>query len=88
MAFDQDGAPIPQGESWSEKIPCAIKTASSKNGRYEDGEFTQYSYEVLLEELPISPSRIRLEKGAINLGDFKVLIKPEQTSMGRIKIIV
>lgn len=89
--FNQDGEPIAVGLTWSEEIPCSIKTVTNDSkGRYEDGKFDRASYEVLVEtaNLPIDITRVKLFRWGIDLGEFAVQGLPVPTTMNRIKIIV
>ena len=89
--FNQDGEPIAVGISWSEDIPCSIRTVTNNSkGRYEDGKFNQYSYEILVEtaNLPIDVRRVKLFRCGIDLGEFAVQGLPVPTTMNRIKIVV
>ena len=86
--FNDDGEPIASG-SWSEEIPCSIKTVTNNSkGRYEDGKFNQASYEVLIETIPLDVRRVKLERDGITLGEYPVQGLPTPTTMGRVKIIV
>lgn len=86
--FNDDGEPI-ASDSWSEAIPCSIKTVTNNSkGRYEDGKFNQASYEVLIETIPLDVRRVKLERDGITLGEYPVQGLPTPTTMGRVKIIV
>ena len=89
--FNEDGEPIATSPSWSENIPCSIKTImNNSKGRYEDGKFNQTSYEVLVEtaNLPIEVTRIKLFRNGFELGEYAVQGLPTPTTMDRIKIVV
>lgn len=89
--FNEDGEPLRGIQSWSEAVPCSIKTVTNNSkGRYEDGKFNQASYEVLVENDPelLSITRVKLERGGFDLGEFAVQGKPIPTTMERIKIVV
>lgn len=90
-SFNEDGEPIAADNSWSEEIPCSIKTVTNNSkGRYEDGKFNQASYEILVEtaNLPIDIKRLKLFRWGIDLGEFAVQGLPVPTTMNRIKIVV
>lgn len=91
-SFDDDGEPI-QGanNSWSDPVPCSIKTVTNTSqGRYEDGKFNQYSYQVLVEEyhFPTDINRVKLVRNDTELGEFAVQGKPIPTTMDRVIISV
>lgn len=89
--FDEDGEPIQSTSSWSEAVPCSIKTVTnSSKGRYEDGKFNQYSYEVLVEayRFPTDINRVKLVRNDTELGEFAVQGKPTPTIMDRVIISV
>lgn len=89
--FDEDGEPIKGSDSWSDPVPCSIKTVTNTSqGRYEDGKFNQYSYQVLIEEyrFPIDINRVKLVRGDTELGEFAVQGMPTPTVMDRVIISV
>lgn len=89
--FTSDGEPIAGFDGWSEAIPCSIKTVTNNSkGRYDDGKFTQTSYEVLVEpdERLLDVKRVRLVRGEMELGEYPVQGLPIPTVMDRMKIIV
>lgn len=89
--FNEDGEPDATVQSWSDSIPCNIKTVTNTSkGRYEDGKFNQASYEVLVESyhFPIDIKRVKLVRGKVELGEFAVQGMPTPTTMDRVIIIV
>ena len=89
--FDEGGAPIPESETWSEEIPCSIKTVTNNSrGRYEDGRFDQTTFDVLVEygTIPLSVTFVKLARNGVFLGDFRLQGKPIPTTMCRIKFSV
>ena len=64
-SFDEDGMPTVGEPTWSRPIGCfiSVNTHNTK-GTYQDGRFTQASYEVLLERQPLDvvPSRIKIKR--------------------------
>lgn len=90
--FDEDGVPLSTPSStWSDAVPCHIRTVSSTSkGTYEDGVFHQASYEVLVERnaIPENTQKVKLVRGAVELGEFQVQGYPETINLDRIKIIL
>ena len=85
------GEPIPATSTWSDPVPASINANSdTRKGKYEDGNFRQASYVVLLEEqpLPTNLRRIRLERHGEDLGEHDVLNIVPLTTVGRIQITV
>lgn len=75
--------------SWSEPIPCSIKTLSdSRVGKYEDGEFRQASYQIMIELAEFPYNRIRLERLDEDLGEHRIISAEPLSTVGRTKIIV
>ena len=74
-SFDSDGVPHAGTENWSDDVECHIRTNTHNlRGTYQDGKFTQASYEVLIERQPLEivPTRVRLVRGGVSLGEFEV----------------
>lgn len=90
--FDEFGEIVTTEAQWSEPIDCLIKTNSdTRRGAYEDGEFRQASFTILVElsETPFSAAtRLRLTRLGEELGDYRVLSLEPQTTVGRMQIIV
>jgi hypothetical protein len=89
--FDEDGNPIAATAAWGEPIPCSIRNLSdNRKAKYEDGEYRQSSFEVLIEAQ--RPEQhiyaVRLERYGEELGEFKVKSVEPLFSVGRIRIIV
>lgn len=75
--------------SWSDEIPCSIKTnTDTRKGHYEDGEFRQASFVILIEVSQFSAKRVSLERLGEELGEYRVLSVEPLTTVGRIRIIV
>lgn len=89
-SFNEYGEPISgEQESWGEEIPCSIKTNSdTRLGKYEDGEFRQASFLVLIELSKFDAVRIKLERLGEDLGERRVLSVEPLTTVGRIQIMV
>lgn len=78
-----------QSVSWSEDIPCSIKTNNdTRKGKYEDGEFRQASFTVLIEVSSIDAKRVRLTRLGEDLGEYRVLSVEPLATVGRIQIMV
>lgn len=64
-SFDEDGVPMQGTANWSDPVECFIRTITHNNqGTYQDGQWTQASYEVLIERqhLETVPGRIQLKR--------------------------
>lgn len=75
---------------WSEPIPCHIKTNSdNRKGKYEDGEFRQASFTILIEQMDnLSFNRVRLERQGEDLGEYGVMNAENIESQNRTQILV
>lgn len=76
---------------WSDPIPCSIKTNSdTRKGRYEDGEFRQASYTVMVEMQHdfTDTNRLRLVRRGEDLGEFRIMTAEPLASVGRTQIVV
>lgn len=89
-SVNEYGEPISgEQESWGEGIPCSIKTNSdTRLGKYEDGEFRQASFLVLIELAKFDAVRIKLERLGEDLGEYRVISVEPLTTVGRIQIMV
>jgi len=90
FAFDDDGMPTSGEATWSNSVECFIRTNThNTRGTYQDGKFTQASYEVLIERQPllVRPSRVRLVRYGYELGEFDVQ-DIQLVQLDRIKILV
>lgn len=87
--MNEDGEPIKGTTIESTPIPCAIITNSdTRKGVYEDGEFRQASYTILIEEQAFHYERIKLQRGREEIGEFRVLRATPLLTMGRVEILV
>lgn len=88
--IDKFGEPKTGISEWSEPIPCQIKTnTDNRKGVYEDGEFRQASFLVLLEAQNLAEfDRIRLSRHNEHLGEYRIMSREPLTTVGRIQIIV
>lgn len=84
------GEPVAAQVSWSDPVPCSIKTNNdTRKGRYEDGEFRHASFTVLIEcNGRFDAERIQLERLGEDLGEYRVLSVEPLVTVGRIQIIV
>jgi hypothetical protein len=87
--LNEYGEPIAAQSSWSDPIPCSIKTNSdTRKGKYEDGIFRQASFTILIELAAFPHKRISLERNGESLGEFDILSSEPLTSVGRTQIVV
>lgn len=78
-----------QSVSWSNEIPCSIKTnTDTRKGKYEDGEFRQAFFTILIEISPINAKRIRLSRLGEDLGEYRVISIEPLVTVGRVQIMV
>lgn len=89
-SVNEYGEPITgEQESWGDEIPCSIKTnRDTRLGKYEDGEFRQASFLVLIEVAKFDAVRIKLERFGEDLGEYRVMSVEPLTTVGRIQIMV
>lgn len=72
--LDRNGNPTRQTTIWGDLIPCNIKILKCDNlGRYNGNAFTIASYEVLVDDLCYSTTRVRLTLNGNLLGEFQVM---------------
>lgn len=84
------GEPIGDTVQWSETpIDCSIAPNNdTRLGKYEDGEFRQASYTILIEEGWFMAERIKLFRGSESLGEYRIMSVRPLPTMGRVQIIV
>lgn len=85
------GELVSSEQSWDAGAPCCITTNSdTRRGVYDDGEFRQASYTVIIEMngKHYSAETVKLERNGEELGEFRVLSIEPITTMGRVKIVV
>lgn len=88
-ALNEYGEPIAATSSWSEDIPCSIKTNNdTRKGKYEDGNFRQASFIILIELAVFPHRRISLARLGEELGEYDVLSSEPLTTVGRTQIVV
>ena len=81
--LDGNGEPIISTVSWSEPIRCLYKTVKHSNTIYQQGKFTDKSYEILIE------STVKLTNDRTQfLGEFEVQDIEFVNRSGRVKITV
>jgi len=74
---------------WSDPIPCSIKVNNdTRLGTYEDGEFRQASYQIMIELAEFPYNRITLERLGEDLGEHRIISAEPLTTVGRTKITV
>ena len=87
--LNEYGEPISAQSSWSDPLPCSIKTNSdTRKGKYEDGIFRQASFLILIELKAFPHLRISLERNGEDLGEYDVLSSEPLTTVGRTQIMV
>lgn len=84
------GELVESSSSWTDPIPCHIKTNSdNRKGKYEDGEFRQASFTILAEQIDnLSFNRVRLERQGEDLGEYGVMNAENLESQNRTQILV
>lgn len=87
--LNEFGEPIKAQTTWSEATPCSIKTnKDTRKGKYEDGEFRQASFIILIELEKFPHNRIKLERLGEDLGEYSILSAEPLTTVGRTQIMV
>lgn len=91
--FDENGLPQKVQDDPGEPIPCNLKTIThDKKGKYTDGTFTRFSYEILLDietARNFTADRVKLTDNRGNeLGVFQVQDVQHLDAVGAIKISV
>lgn len=87
--LDEFGEVVEAQSVWNAPVKCNIKTNSdTRKGRYEDGEFRQASYTVMVELQEITFNRLRLVRRGEDLGEFRVMTAEPLASVGRTQIVV
>jgi len=66
--FNDDGEPIASSVDWSKEIECTYQANTLNNrGRYEDGNFTQSTYTIIVYDLDFTATYIRLSDSRSNM---------------------
>lgn len=88
-AIDEFGEPVAQQTSWSDPIPCSIKTNNdTRKGKYEDGEFRQASFIILIESVGFDAERVKLSRLGEELGEYRIMSVEPLVTVGRTQIMV
>mgnify|MGYP007004345645 CR=1 FL=1 len=58
--LDGNGEPIISTVSWSDPIRCLYKTVKHSNTIYQQGKFTDKSYEILIESRDFQADTVKL----------------------------
>ncbi len=85
------GEAIASETQLSDPAPCLITTNSdTRLGKYEDGEFRQASFTILLEldDPDFDCERVKLTRFGKELGSYRVQSVEFLPSVGRVQIIV
>lgn len=83
------GEPVAAQTAWGDPIHCSIKTNhDTRKGKYEDGEFRQASFVILIERSSFAADRIKLERLGEDLGEYRILSVEPLATVGRIRIMV
>lgn len=87
--LDENSEPIKSDSSWSDPIRCLYKTVKHIHGIYQQGKFTDSSYEILIESQEIEADTVKLtnDKNKM-LGEFEVQNIAFVERSGRVKITV
>lgn len=91
--MDANGMPIAINEQFGESIPCNLKTITHNHkGKSIDGEFTNASYEILLDAI-VAPhfvsERVRIfDNRKQEIGIFRVQDIQHLDFVGIIKLLV
>lgn len=88
--MNEYGEPVAASVAWGDPIACSIKTNNdTRKGKYEDGEFRQASFTILIELVGgFDADRVKLERLGEDLGEYRVLSVEPLATVGRIQIIV
>lgn len=85
------GYPLkPSSISWGEPIPCQYKANRYNNlGRVNGEHFTTASFEILVEEQPITSEQLRLKdnRGGV-LGEFSIISVEPLEAVCELRILV
>lgn len=88
--INDDGDPVTVPDAWGDPINCNIRTTKhDKKGIYEDGEFIQASYEILLDMQTFEADKIRVINNRSKvLGEFEIQDIQFLDKVQRVKIVV
>lgn len=87
--LDENSEPIESGSSWSDPICCLYKAVKHTHGIYQQGKFTDSSYEILIESKEFEADTVKLTSDRDKmLGEFEVQNIEFVERSGRVKITV
>lgn len=90
-ALSEWGEPAAQEQTWSDPVPCHIKTdTEDRTWTYSDGTQRRASFTVLTEgpQAMSLAGRVKLERLGEELGEFEIVSIVPVASMNRVKITV
>jgi hypothetical protein len=87
--LDENSEPIKSDSTWSDPICCLYKAVKHSHTIYQEGKFTDSSYEILIESQEFEADMVKLtnNKNKI-LGEFEVQNIVFIERSGRVKITV
>lgn len=87
--LDENSEPIKSDSSWSDPIRCLYRSIKHTHGIYQQGKFTDSSYEILIESQEIEVDMVKLTDDRNKmLGEFEVQDIVFLERSGRVKITV
>lgn len=87
--LDENSEPIKSDSSWSDPIRCLYRSVKHTHGIYQQGKFTDSSYEILIESQEIEVDMVKLTNDRNKmLGEFEVQEIVFLERSGRVKITV
>nr|DAP01651.1 MAG TPA: hypothetical protein [Bacteriophage sp.] len=87
--LDENSEPIKSDSSWSDPICCLYRSVKHTHGIYQQGKFTDSSYEILIESQEIEVDMVKLTNDRNKmLGEFEVQDIVFLERSGRVKITV
>ena len=87
--LDENSEPIKSDSSWSDPIRCLYRSVKHTHGIYQQGKFTDSSYEILIESKEIEVDMVKLTNDRNKmLGEFEVQDIVFLERSGRVKITV
>lgn len=87
--LNEYGEPVASQTVIGDPIPCSIKTNNdTRKGKYEDGEFRQASFLILIEMSQFHADRIKVSRLGEELGEYRILSVEPLSTVGRVQIMV
>nr|DAV93142.1 MAG TPA: hypothetical protein [Caudoviricetes sp.] len=87
--LDENSEPIQSDVSWSKPINCSYKAVKHNHSIYQQGKFTDSSYEILIEIQEFEADTVKLTNDRNKmLGEFEVQDIVFIERSGRVKITV